>query len=389
MPQSLSALPKTGTGGKFTSPHSAPYRLWDKAILSCRTGYKVPVTDLSTVMYVQGQLAWDPPELYCEPISQLQELPKTGKGGTFICTRRSGPYHIGDTAVLECSEGYTRPKTVQSIVNLKNGKLVWSPGEIDCIPVRCPQPVIPVHGKTSNTNYYFAQFFSYVCDAGYRLKPETAKTYYCMPSGVWSPALDKVECQPVKCPPLQAPDHGSLTSYTTTLGSVATFKCDRNYAMFQGQTTRKCQEDGTWSGLDVICDKKPCPPIPSSVTAIRLEGFAMVTCDQGEIVNVKCLPTGQWSLQFPYCDKIPTVPMMPQNVYTAKPPPAALPGPRGPVPLPAPPHGNPPSRSAGLPLPNPSGGPVRSSNYALFYCIWILFVWGLMLWILSQWNQKD
>lgn len=402
----LHVFPKTGSGGIFISTHPAPYRLGDEALLKCGIGYKHPDPSFSRVVSKNEQLTWEPAEIHCQPISELNTLPETGNGGRFIGSRSSAPYHIGDTAVLQCTLGYHVPTTSTSTVVFKNGLLMWEPSSIHCNPVQCTEPFIPVHGHVSSRQYFFPNFFTYVCDEGYELN-QPVQEYYCMASGNWFPVPSRVTCLPVQCPPLKAPLHGSMTYYDRVFGSVATFQCDRNYIMLQGETKRVCQADGTWSGENVECGQLPCPPMPSSVSAIPLNNFVIVQCDQDRTVNVKCLPTGQWSLQFPYCNGIPTVPMLPKNVPTTHPseraPSNILPKANppsfpvlplaSPLPLPKPnilsqvnpsspvlPTVKPP------PLPHPTVTSGRTSKHTPFFFMWIVF--GLVIWIFSWWTLK-
>lgn len=404
----LHDLPKTGIGGTFTSSRSPPFRLGDEAFLKCEMGYKRPHRPLSRVVSENGRLIWEPAEIDCLPISELNALPETGKGGRFICSRSSAPYHVGDTAVLQCDLGFHVPNASTSTVVLKNGLLTWEPPSIHCNPVQCREPFIPAHGDVSSRQYFFPNFFTYVCQEGYELNQPVRK-HYCAVSGNWSPAPSGVACQPVRCPPLKAPLHGSVTHYDTAFRSVATFRCDRDYIMIRGKIKRVCQADGTWSGEEVECAKFPCPPMPSSVSAISLNDFAIVRCDGDRTVNVKCLPTGQWSLQFPYCDGIPTVPALPQNIPTGDPPdihananpssPALAPTPPTPPhdvlpqakpPSPVSPPTSPPANPSSpaspfVPpslLPHPTVAPARPSRFVF---VWILFALALVIWISSLW----
>ncbi len=55
----------------------------------------------------------------------------------------------------------------------------------------------------------------------------------------------------VTCPTLPNPDNGMVSVPTTTFGSTATYTCVTGY---NGDTTRTCESDGTWSGSEPACD---------------------------------------------------------------------------------------------------------------------------------------
>jgi len=63
----------------------------------------------------------------------------------------------------------------------------------------------------------------------------------------------------VTCPPLTAPDNGNIDCSVggdgeANSGDSCTFTCDDGYEL-KGNTSRKCGNDGSWSGSDAICRK--------------------------------------------------------------------------------------------------------------------------------------
>lgn len=319
----LTVLPETGKGGQFTTEHGPPYGIQDKATLHCKEGYKLPNETVSTVLFKHGDLAWEPAKLYCQPVSELNTLPETGEGGSLKVSRNAPPYHPGDTAELTCKAGYRHPTQKKSIVVLENGRLIWKPATLFCTAVRCPTPFIPVYGKVTDTQYRYPHHFKYECREGYRLN-RPVKSYHCMANGKWMPTPpSNVACLQVKCPLLQAPLNGSMSTYTQSFGSMVTFQCDPDYTLLQGETTRRCQGDGTWSGANVVCGKVPCPPIDHSIVKlVDMDQSVVVHCDHGRTVRVRCLPTGEWTLPPPFCQVLPPV-SSPAAVPVVAPSPAA------------------------------------------------------------------
>ncbi len=63
---------------------------------------------------------------------------------------------------------------------------------------------------------------------------------------------------PPECTPLTAPDNGSVDRTTGVAGDVATYACEPGYLLTGngGESTRTCQDDGSWSGSDPTCE--PC-----------------------------------------------------------------------------------------------------------------------------------
>ena len=54
------------------------------------------------------------------------------------------------------------------------------------------------------------------------------------------------------CGPLTVPLNGSLTGNDTTFPNEASFSCDEGFIL-NGSMVRRCQADGTWSGVRTTC----------------------------------------------------------------------------------------------------------------------------------------
>lgn len=54
------------------------------------------------------------------------------------------------------------------------------------------------------------------------------------------------------CGPLDAPTNGGVIHEQTTYESVATYSCTIGYNLI-GETTRMCQDNGSWSGMEPVC----------------------------------------------------------------------------------------------------------------------------------------
>lgn len=54
------------------------------------------------------------------------------------------------------------------------------------------------------------------------------------------------------CGTLAVPLDGSINGRETTFPNEATFNCDEGFIL-NGSTFRRCQSDGTWSGIHTSC----------------------------------------------------------------------------------------------------------------------------------------
>lgn len=57
------------------------------------------------------------------------------------------------------------------------------------------------------------------------------------------------------CGALAVPLNGSITIRETTFPNEASFSCDEGF-LLNGSTVRRCQADGSWSGIATSCEGK-------------------------------------------------------------------------------------------------------------------------------------
>ena len=56
----------------------------------------------------------------------------------------------------------------------------------------------------------------------------------------------------VQCSPLSSPVNGAVQMDDPMYSSMASYSCDQGFGL-QGDATRTCQADGTWSGATPRC----------------------------------------------------------------------------------------------------------------------------------------
>ena len=133
----------------------------------------------------------------------------------------------------------------------------------------CPLLSNPVNGQVVFPSTAVGSMATYSCNSGFSLNGESTRT--CGTNGDWSgqeptcqgPILGFAKkffdyvcilSSTVVCPPLFSPANGQVFFSSTVEGSVATYSCDSGFVI-NGEVTRTCGEDGTWSGEAPTCER--------------------------------------------------------------------------------------------------------------------------------------
>ncbi|XP_033637821.1 sushi, von Willebrand factor type A, EGF and pentraxin domain-containing protein 1-like [Asterias rubens] len=196
-------------------------------------------------------------------------------------------------------------------------------------------------------NFFGAQC-TFSCLEGYKLTGSSVRT--CEWSGQMNESThwtgEEPVCEVVMCPMFDYPEGTSISgcdAKTTSLpyGSTCYTMCrvGKRPAPGGNNGVRMCQENGTWSGENVICQNVTCnvlpppryglihcdPDLPQFLTVCRyqcLEGFSL----RGS-TSTTCLPSGHWSrADPPICQDILApqfLPECPQIFMTIIPQPCA------------------------------------------------------------------
>lgn len=135
------------------------------------------------------------------------------------------------------------------------------------------------------------------------------------PEGVQLKPGDPLTCEGVnRCQQLHAPPHGILDPCSNLPGQTCQFSCDKGYTL-TGSTSRTCNSDGRWTGTPPQCNAITCSALPKPSNGSRL-GCAGTTVEYFNTVcsffchpgydpigsaSRKCLENGTWSGQNFFC----------------------------------------------------------------------------------------
>ncbi|HVZ73733.1 MAG TPA: hypothetical protein VHJ20_15240 [Polyangia bacterium] len=156
----------------------------------------------------------------------------------------------------------------------------------------CPTLQDPAGGTVSTTSLEVGGTATYTCNLGADLNGEATRT--CRADGTWSGTAPT--CGVKDCGPLTSPTNGTVaTPMGTAVDAVATYSCKTGYGA-SPSATRMCQIDGTWSGVQPTCVVANCPqlaaPMNGNVSAMLTFGAqAQYTCNSGYTLTGKATST--------------------------------------------------------------------------------------------------
>ncbi len=129
-----------------------------------------------------------------------------------------------------------------------------------CEIVDCGSPTAPENGTADTPDgTEYGDSAIFGCDPAYTLQGDATRE--CGEDGSWSGATPT--CRPVDCGAPAAPSGGSVsTPEGTGFGATATYSCDPDRTLMR-EAGRTCQQDETWSGPEPVC-------VPDCVLSLQL-----------------------------------------------------------------------------------------------------------------------
>ena len=265
------------------------------ATYSCNPGYK-PSGTMTRTCQTNG--TWNGTAPTCT-IVDCGAL-KNPTNGTVVAS----PTTYGSKADYTCQTGFGLAGTSPRICQADG---TWSGTAPTCGAADCPAPPTISNGAPTTTGTTFGSTATYACNPGYNLSGTAVHT--CQADRTWSGTLPA--CTVVDC---GSPSIGSGTysPAATTYGSTVKFTCNDCYSL-AGASTRTCQANGTWSGLQPTCTLVDCGPPPTIANGkASLNGgtncgwSAMYSCSPGYSLSTTtkmstCQADGTWSTPLPTC----------------------------------------------------------------------------------------
>ncbi|XP_055013071.1 CUB and sushi domain-containing protein 3 [Boleophthalmus pectinirostris] len=221
-----------------------------------------------------------------------------------------GNFTFGTVVFYDCNPGYY---LFGSPVLTCQPTGQWDKPLPECIVVDCGHPGSPPNGVLSGDKFTFGSTVRYSCLGGRQLKGESSRT--CQLNGMWSAPMPFCSGDTAgSCGDPGIPSHGSREQTDFRIRSKVFFSCGEGYELI-GSAERMCFPNGTWSGTQPFCKPVQCgnPGTPSNGRVYRLDGTTfshsvIYSCMDGYILTGAttrlCQANGTWSGLQPNCTMI-------------------------------------------------------------------------------------
>eukprot|EP00058_Branchiostoma_floridae_P027893 XP_002613384.1 hypothetical protein BRAFLDRAFT_68379 [Branchiostoma floridae] len=273
----------------------------DQVTFTCHSGYEISG---SAVLTCQMNQQWNGTQPTCERI-HCPPLSPIANG------QMSGGHLFGDQVMFVCNSGYDLSGSPSRKCQADG---TWSGVQPACDQQDCGQLPAPSHGTVSGATHYGNQV-TFTCDPGYEIFGSVTLT--CQENQQWSGAPPT--CTLITCPPLSPVSNGQMNG-GTSFGDQVTFACNVGYSL-SGSPSRTCLADGTWSGVQPVCNRVACqnldPPTNGMINVISnlYGGGVTFDCNVGyQLVGssiLTCQSDQQWSGSPPSCQRIQCPPLSP------------------------------------------------------------------------------
>ncbi|XP_035867009.1 CUB and sushi domain-containing protein 1 [Phyllostomus discolor] len=239
---------------------------------SCEVGYLLRGSAERTCL---PDGAWSGLQPACEAVSCGN--PGTPTHGTIVS---SDGVLFSSSVIYACWEGY-RTTGLTTRHCTANG--TWTGTAPDCTVVSCGDPGTPADGVRFGTDFTFNKTVSYQCSPGHILEPAAAATLRCTADGAWNHS--KPVCKAVLCSPPPRVAHAEVEGADFRWGASVSYRCAAGYQLAQ-PAILSCEGRGVWKGETPQCLPVFCGD-PGTPAEGRLSGRSFTYKSE---VSFQCTP---------------------------------------------------------------------------------------------------
>ncbi|XP_047200285.1 CUB and sushi domain-containing protein 3 [Hippoglossus stenolepis] len=285
------------------------FNLNDGVSFICNRGYEM---EGPARAQCQANRQWSHPPPTCKGGEKMVNCSDPGIPANSIRQSKieHGNFTFGTVVFYDCNPGYY---LFGSPVLSCQPTGQWDKPLPECIVVDCGHPGSPPNGVLNGEKFTFGSTVRYSCLGGRQLKGESSRT--CQLSGMWSAPMPFCSGDTAgSCGDPGIPSQGSREQTDFRIRSKVYFSCSEGYDLI-GSSERMCFPNGTWSGTQPFCKPVQCgnPGTPSNGRVFRLDGTTfshsvIYSCMDGYLLNGattrQCQANGTWSGIQPNCTMI-------------------------------------------------------------------------------------
>uniref|UniRef100_A0A2K5JNE5 CUB and Sushi multiple domains 1 n=1 Tax=Colobus angolensis palliatus TaxID=336983 RepID=A0A2K5JNE5_COLAP len=223
-------------------------------------------------------------------------------------------FNLNDVVNFTCNTGYLLQGASRAQCR-SNGQ--WSSPLPTCRVVNCSDPGFVEnairHGQQNfPETFEYGMSVLYHCKKGFYLLGSSALT--CTANGLWDRSLPR--CLAISCGHPGVPANAVLTGELFTFGAIVRYSCRGSQSLI-GNDTRVCQEDSHWSGALPHCTGNnpgfcgdPGTPAHGSRLGdeFKTKSLLRFSCEMGHQLRGSpertCLLNGSWSGLQPVCEAV-------------------------------------------------------------------------------------
>lgn len=181
----------------------------------------------------------------------------------------SGHRLFGDVAIYYCSDGYSLAGNSQLLCNAQGKWVPPSGKDVpECIADFCERPLSASYSILESSNkarFPAGSIVSFKCTEGFVLN--TTAKIECVRGGQWRPSPSTIQCIPVRCAEPLGIKNGYATGTNYSFGAIVAYSCTRGYYI-KGEKKRTCEATGTWSGTMPTCHPVSCGEPPKLANGV-------------------------------------------------------------------------------------------------------------------------
>ncbi|XP_058522650.1 CUB and sushi domain-containing protein 1 [Ochotona princeps] len=187
---------------------------------------------------------------------------------------------------------------------------LWDRSLPKCLAISCGHPGVPANAVLIGERFTYGATVHYTCSGDHSLVGNSTRV--CQEDSHWSGALPHCTGNnPGFCGDPGTPAHGSRLGDEFKTKSLLRFSCEVGYQL-RGSAERTCLGNGSWSGLQPVCEAVSCgnPGTPANGMILSSDGVlfsssVIYACWEGYktagLMTRHCTANGTWTGTAPDC----------------------------------------------------------------------------------------